>query len=108
MNKDSIDRKALRRYRLSRIREQLQRRDYAAVVFFDPINIRYATDTSNMQVWVLHNPVRYAFVPLEGPVVLFDFHNCEHLSDGIETIDEVRPACGWDYFGAGANFPSEG
>ena len=104
MNKGSVDRKALRRYRLSRIREQLQQRDYAAVVFFDPINIRYATDTSNMQVWVLHNPVRYVFVPLEGPVVLFDFHNCEHLSDGIETVDEVHPACGWDYFGAGANF----
>ena len=46
---------------------------------------------------MLYNPVRYAFVLLEGPVVLFDFHNCEHLSDGIETIDEVRPACGWDY-----------
>jgi Xaa-Pro aminopeptidase len=59
VNKGSVDRKALRRYRLSRIREQLQQRDYAAVVFFDPINIRYATDTSNMQVWVLHNPVRY-------------------------------------------------
>jgi len=42
------------------------------VVFFDPINIRYTTDTSNMQVWALHNPVRYAFVPFEGPVVLFE------------------------------------
>ncbi|MDH3670272.1 MAG: aminopeptidase P family N-terminal domain-containing protein [Gammaproteobacteria bacterium] len=63
MNKDGVDRKALRRYRLSRIRQQLQQRDYAAVIFFDPINIRYATDTSNMQVWVLHNPVRYVFVP---------------------------------------------
>jgi Xaa-Pro aminopeptidase len=68
VNKNSVDRQALRCYRLSRIREQLQQHDYAAVVFFDPINIRYATDTSNMQVWVLHNPVRYAFVPLEGPV----------------------------------------
>jgi Xaa-Pro aminopeptidase len=63
VNKDGVDRKALRRYRLLRIREQLQQRDYAAVVFFDPINIRYATDTSNMQVWVLHNPVRYAPAP---------------------------------------------
>ncbi|MFQ6024107.1 MAG: M24 family metallopeptidase [Acidiferrobacterales bacterium] len=101
MHKDGIDEQALRRDRLSRIREQLKQRDYAAVVLFDPINIRYATDTTNMQVWVLHNAVRYVFVPTEGPVVLFDFHNCEHLSKGIETVDEVRPACGWDYFGAG-------
>ncbi|MFQ5983215.1 MAG: M24 family metallopeptidase [Woeseiaceae bacterium] len=101
LHKDGVDQRALRRYRLSRIREQLKRRDYAAAVLFDPINIRYATGTSNMQVWVLHNAVRYVFVPADGPVVLFDFHNCEHLSDGIEAVDEVRRACGWDYFGAG-------
>ncbi len=41
--------------------------DVAAVCFVDPINIRYATDASNMQVWSLHNPVRYAFVATDGP-----------------------------------------
>ena len=33
-----------------------------------------------MQVWCLHNPARYAFVATEGPVIVFDFHGCEHLS----------------------------
>lgn len=42
--------------------------------FFDPINIRYATDTSNIQVWVLHNLVRYVFVPLEGPLITSNGH----------------------------------
>ena len=92
------DMAALRRYRLARVREQLVRRDYAGIVLFDPINIRYATDSSNMQVWVLHNPVRYCFVPAQGPVVLFDFHGCAHLSRGLDTVDEVRHARAWSYF----------
>ncbi|MFQ5995626.1 MAG: M24 family metallopeptidase [Acidiferrobacterales bacterium] len=98
----AVDDRALRNYRLSRVRAQLQERDYAAALLFDPINIRYATGSANMQVWTLHNAARYAFVPAKGPVVLFDFHNCEHLSEGIETVDEVRPACSWFYFSAGS------
>ena len=97
----SIDLQALRRYRLDRVRAQLVQRDYAAVVLFDPCNIRYATDAANMQVWTLHNAARYVFVPANGPVVLFDFHNCEFLSEGIETVDEVRTATSWYYFAAG-------
>ena len=98
---DEVDLKALRAYRLDRVRQELRRRDYAAVVLYDPINIRYATDSSNMQVWTLHNAARYAFVPTEGPVVLFDFHGCAHMSDGLDTVDEVRPAQSWYYFAAG-------
>src|SRR3546814_13370961 len=45
---------------------------------------------------------RSVFVPTEGPVVLFDFHNCAHLSDGNETVAEVRPAVSWFYFAAGS------
>ena len=96
-----IDMRRLRAYRLGRVREQLKARDYAGLLLFDPINIRYATGTRNMTVWILHNRARYCFIPTEGPVVLFDFHNCEHLSQGIETIGEVRPTCSWFYFGAG-------
>ncbi|MDP6566452.1 MAG: Xaa-Pro peptidase family protein [Alphaproteobacteria bacterium] len=97
----AVDRPALRAYRLERVREQLRQRDYAGILLYDPLNIRYATDTSNMQVWTMHNKVRYAFIPTEGPVVLFDFHNCEHLSADIEVIDEIRPATAYFYFEAG-------
>lgn len=96
-----IDMQRLRAYRLTRVREQLRERDYAGCLLFDPINIRYATDSRNMAVWTLHNAARYCFIPTDGPVVLFDFHNCEHLSDNLETIDEVRHACGWYFFSAG-------
>jgi Xaa-Pro aminopeptidase len=85
---------------LGRIRAQLKRLDYGGIVLYDPINIRYATGARNMTVWTMHNAVRYCFIPTEGPIVLFDFHNCEHLSAGLETVDEVRHAVSWFYFGA--------
>ncbi|TIT49350.1 MAG: aminopeptidase P family protein, partial [Mesorhizobium sp.] len=46
----------MRRYRLDRIRAELKRRNCAGAVLYDPINIRYATDSTNMQLWVAHNP----------------------------------------------------
>ncbi|WP_420443620.1 aminopeptidase P family N-terminal domain-containing protein [Candidatus Poriferisodalis sp.] len=39
---------ALRRYRLERVREQLRNADCDAALLYDPVNIRYATDTTNM------------------------------------------------------------
>src|ERR1700757_3619417 len=90
----AIDRARMRRYRLERIRAELKARDYAGVVFGDAINLRYATDTRNMQIWTLRNPARYVFIPTEGPVVMFEFAGCHHLSQGIETIDEIRTATG--------------
>jgi len=95
------DMKRMRAYRLERVRAELRKRDYAGCLLYDPINVRYATGSRNMAVWLLHNAIRYCYVPTEGPITLFDFHNCEHLSDGLETIAEVRPARGWYYFNAG-------
>ena len=92
---------AMRSYRLARLRAQLAARDYAGIVVGDPINLRYATDSANMQVWCLHNPVRYAFVATDGPVILFDFHGCAHLSTTSTLVDEVRPARGWYFFKSG-------
>ncbi len=98
---ETVDMPALRAGRLERLRAQLRDRDLAGILLCDPINIRYATGSRNMTVWALHNAARYCYVPTEGPIVLFDFHNCEHLSAGLETIAEVRPAVSWYYFAAG-------
>jgi Xaa-Pro dipeptidase len=95
------DVRAMRGYRLARVRAQLAERDYAGVVVTDPINLRYATDSTNMQVWCLHNPVRYAFVATEGPVIVFDFHGSAHLSAHLDLVDEVRPGRGWYFFKSG-------
>ncbi|HEY4164300.1 MAG TPA: aminopeptidase P family N-terminal domain-containing protein, partial [Dongiaceae bacterium] len=100
-SESQVDMRRLRAYRLGRVRAELKRRDLAGIVLFDPINIRYATGSRNMSVWTMHNAGRYAFVPAEGPVVLFEFHGCAHLSEGLESIDEIRPAKAWYFYAAG-------
>jgi Xaa-Pro aminopeptidase len=97
----AIDEVAIRRYRLDRVREQLRRRDLAGVILFDPVNIRYATGSRNMQVWTMHNFGRYAYVATDGPVTLFEFGSARHLAKDLETIDEIRPAWAWDYMMVG-------
>ncbi|MGR4001277.1 MAG: Xaa-Pro peptidase family protein [Alphaproteobacteria bacterium] len=86
----------------ARVRAQLAKFDLAGVVLYDSRNIRYVTGTRNMSLWTLHNAVRYAFLPTEGPLVLFDFHNCEHLSEGLDTVQEVHHAKSWSYVEAGS------
>jgi Xaa-Pro aminopeptidase len=100
---NQIDKKevALRAYRLGRTREMLARFGMDAAILFDPLNLRYATGCRNMQVWTSHHLSRYVFVPVSGPVVLFDYGGAKHLSDNLETISETRPAKSWDYFGSG-------
>jgi Xaa-Pro dipeptidase len=93
---------ALRAWRLAKVRAGLAARDFAGAVLTDPINLRYATDSTNMQLWCLHNAVRYAFVATGGPVVLFDFHGCRHLSAHLPLIEEIRPGRSWFYFESGA------
>lgn len=96
-----VDLAALRTERLARVRSELVKRDLAGVLLYDPINIRYATGSRNMAVWTLHNAARSCYVPTEGPVVLFDYHNCDHLSEELETIDEIRRSISWYFFTAG-------
>lgn len=95
------DLERMRAYRLNRITAELARQDLGGICLYDPLNVRYATDTTNMQIWVMHNPVRAAFVCTDGPVILFDYHNCQHLSDFSSSVDEVRPGTSWFYFTSG-------
>ncbi len=99
-----IDMRRMRQYRLGRVQEMLRKRELAGVLLYDPINVRYANGSSNMQVWILHNQHRYCWVPCEGRTVLFDYPPAVHLSEHLETIGEIRPARTWTYFGAGDNY----
>jgi len=92
-----VDIGRLRAERLRRLRATLVEHDCAGAVLFDPVNIRYATDVTNMQVWCLHNPARYAFVATDGPVIVFEFPTCHHLASRVDVVDEVRPALSWLY-----------
>ncbi|MGZ4771198.1 MAG: M24 family metallopeptidase, partial [Ilumatobacteraceae bacterium] len=97
----AIDRRKLRLDRLARIRAELVAHDYGAALLSDPINIRYATDTHTFNVWTMHAPGRYVFVPVDGPVVLFEFGTCLYLATDLDSVDEVRKAVPWFYFLAG-------
>lgn len=89
---------AMREFRLKRLCEQLQKNDYGGIVLFDPLNIRYATDTTNMQLWITHNPARACFVAASGYMVLFDFHSCDHLSEHLPLVRELRSGASFFYF----------
>lgn len=94
------------RERLVRLRKTLAGHDLGAAVFFDAINIRYACGVRNMQLNTTRNPGRYVFVPVEGPVVLFEYRSCKHLAEGWDTVDEVRFARGLHPFYGGDHYRS--
>ncbi len=95
---------AMRRYRLDRVCQTMREFDYGGIILFDPLNVRYATDSTNMQLWVMHNGARYAFVSSDGYVIIWDYKNCEFLSGHTEVVDEIRPAVGSTYFLAGSRY----
>ena len=89
---DQINLDHMRMYRLNRVRAQLLQSDIGVCILFDPINIRYATDTRNMSIFTMHTLARYVFILVSGPVILFDYPKSEHLSKDLCTIDEIRIA----------------
>jgi Xaa-Pro aminopeptidase len=91
----------IREFRLQRLCAELVKRDYAGILLFDPLNIRYATDSSNMQLWTTHNPARACFVSAQGYVVLWDFHSCEHLTAHLPLVNELRGGASFFYFESG-------
>ena len=90
----AIDLEALRSYRYRRVQQQLRANDCAAALLSNPINIRYATDSRNMMVWMLHNQGRYCLVPAEGGAVLFEYanKNCKNSAADLPAIAELRLA----------------
>jgi len=92
---------SMRAYRLQRLVQQLVARDLGGILLFDPLNIRYATDTTNMQLWTAHNPARACFVSASGHVVLWDFHGCGHLSAHLPLVSELRSGASFFYFESG-------
>ncbi|MFK7866152.1 MAG: M24 family metallopeptidase [Alphaproteobacteria bacterium] len=92
-----------RLYRLGRVRALLAEFDYAGILLYDQLNIRYATDATNMQLWCSHNEARYCLILTQGPVILFDYGGKDLLTKGLPTIDETRPAQDFYYMYAGNN-----
>jgi len=99
---DLIDMDVVLTYRRDRVRQEMARYGVDCCLLFDAVNIRYATGARNMQIFTSRNaPSRYVFLPLDGPVILWEFTGCGHLADGLDTIDEVRDAVTASFVAAG-------
>lgn len=105
---------ALRRARWERLVAALQARDYGGVLMFDPLNIRYATDTTNMQLWNAHNPFRACFIAADGTMIMWDFKANDLLTGFNPLVRETRGGASMFYFVCGdlieqdaANFAGE-
>jgi len=95
------DLQAMRRYRWKRLTRHIVDRNYAGLLMFDPLNIRYATDSTNMQLWNTHNPFRAALLCADGHMVIWDYKNAPFLSSFNPLVSEVRSGADLFYFGRG-------
>jgi len=91
----------MRRYRWRRLTQFINARDYGGLLLFDPLNIRYATDSTNMQLWNAHNPFRALLLCADGYMVLWDYKIAPFLSRFNPLVCEQRSGADLFYFARG-------
>ena len=91
----------MREYRWDRLVEALQARDYGGILMFDPLNIRYATDTTNMQLWNTHNPFRACLLMADGHMVMWEYKNSPFLVTFNPLVKELRSGATFFYNSTG-------
>ena len=99
--------KKMREFRVNRLIKELNKRDLDGVLVFDPLNIRYITDTTNMQLWNSHNPFRACFMSNEGYIILWDYKGLNLLSSFNPLVKEVRNSASMFYFANGDKTKSD-
>ncbi len=85
-----IDVPRMRRYRQNRLREQVVKQGFDAIILVEPLSIRYATGVRNCALFQMHIQAGYLFIPAEGPVIHFDNAPGHTSGSQLETIDENR------------------
>ncbi|MEO1453388.1 MAG: dimethylsulfonioproprionate lyase DddP [Pseudomonadota bacterium] len=95
------DLQAMRRFRWERLTQHVVDRDLGGLLMTDPLNIRYATDCTNMQLWNTHNPFRACLLCPDGYMVLFEYKNAPFLADHNPLVREVRSGASLFYFSIG-------
>lgn len=94
---------AMREFRWKRLTQHVVDRGYGGILMFDPLNIRYATDTTNMQLWNTHNPFRAVLLCADGYMVIWDYKNSPFLADYNPLVRESRSGASMFYFTTGDN-----
>ena len=96
-----VDMAAMRAYRLSRLQGEIQARDCAALLFLDPINIRYAAGIKAGQIFSMHFLGRCLVVPAEGQAVIIGW-GAAAGAWRPETIGAAMPMLPITYMEAGS------
>ena len=91
----------MREYRWKRLTDHIVQRGYGGLLMFDPLNIRYATDSTNMQLWNTHNPFRAVLLCSDGYMVIWDYKNSPFLSEFNPLVKEQRSGADLFYFDRG-------
>ena len=91
----------MREYRWKRLTDHIIERDLGGLLMFDPLNIRYATDSTNMQLWNTHNPFRAVLICSDGYMVIWDYKNSPFLSKFNPLVKEQRSGADLFYFDRG-------
>ena len=91
----------LRAFRHKRLTDAVNARGYSGILMFDPLNIRYATDSTNMQLWNMHNSFRACLVCADGYMVMWDYKNAMFLSKFNYLVNEQRSGADLFYFDRG-------
>ena len=98
---DLPDLQEMRRFRWTRLTQHIVDRGYGGLLLFDPLNIRYATDSTNMQLWNTHNPFRAVLLCADGHMVIWDYKNSPFLSEFNPLVKERRKGASMFYFANG-------
>lgn len=95
------DLEKMRHHRWTRLTQHIVDRDYAGLLMFDPLNIRYATDSTNMQLWNTHNPFRAVLLCADGYMIIWDYKNSPFLTRFNPLVREARSGADLFYFDRG-------
>ncbi|MDW4548473.1 dimethylsulfonioproprionate lyase DddP [Defluviimonas sp. D31] len=91
----------MREHRWKRLTKAIVDRDWGGLLMFDPLNIRYATDSTNMQLWNTHNPFRALLLCADGYMVIWDYKQSPFLSEFNPLVREQRSGADFFYFDRG-------
>jgi Xaa-Pro aminopeptidase len=87
----------MRDFRWRRLTAALVAREIGGLLMFDPLNIRYATDTTNMQLWNSHNPFRACLLCADGHMVMWEYKNSPFLVTFNPLVAELRTGASFFY-----------
>ena len=91
----------MREHRWRKLTEGIVKRGLGGLLMFDPLNIRYATDTSNMQLWNSHNPFRACLLCADGHMVMWEYKNSPFLVTFNPLVRELRHGASFFYMVSG-------